>query len=198
MNADRDRDVLMNRYRNSAHYVDSLIGSLLDQIDLDETLVIVTGDHGESLFDDGTVAHSSLLSRIQTRVPFAISGPRVQTLEAAAGPTDHSDVMPTLFRRLGVDSEHLQGVPGRDLLSPRRRDFVSLVHAKARADGEDQLALVSPTQGFSIRLDRSRGRVLFLGKLTLDGRPSRETVSAAEGDTALEWLEQYLNSLATD
>ena len=66
LNEERDAASLLNRYRNSAHHVDAMIGTLLERIDLDDTLVVVTGDHGESIFDDGTIAHASRLSEIQT------------------------------------------------------------------------------------------------------------------------------------
>jgi len=103
LNVGRDREALLNRYRNSAHSVDSLIGSLLDRIDQATTLVVVTGDHGESLFDDGAITHSSLLSEIQTRVPLAISGPGVDRINVQRGPTDHSDIMPTIFWPVGME-----------------------------------------------------------------------------------------------
>ena len=41
---------------------------------LDETLVIVTGDHGESIFDDGTLGHSSRYSPAQIEIPLVIAG----------------------------------------------------------------------------------------------------------------------------
>jgi membrane-anchored protein YejM (alkaline phosphatase superfamily) len=195
LNAERDRGALLNRYRNSAHYVDALIGSLLERLDRDNTLIVVTGDHGESLFDDGTIAHSSLLSEIQTRVPFAMSGPGVDRASARSGPTDHRDVLPTVFGRLGLSFDSLQAFPGRDLLSPGERAFAPLVHAKARRGGTQEIALVSSSQRYSIRLDVDTGRLRFLGKLGENGRPLREPVSIEEGDMSIGWLEQYLNSL---
>jgi membrane-anchored protein YejM (alkaline phosphatase superfamily) len=196
LNAERDRGALLNRYRNSAHYVDSLIGSLLERIDQSKTLVVVTGDHGESLFDDGTIAHSSLLSEIQTRVPLAILGPGVGSANLRSGPTDHSDIMPTIFGRLGWSVDSLQEFPGRDLLSHGQRPFVPLVHAKSRRGGANEIALVSLTHRYSMRLDVETGRLRFLGKLGQDGRLLREAVSSSEGDVAIGWLEQYMNSLA--
>jgi hypothetical protein len=191
----RDRDALMNRYRNSAHYVDSLIGSLFDRIALEQTLVVVTGDHGESLFDDGTIAHSSLLSEIQTRVPLAMSGPGVSSQTVRSGPTDHTDLLPTLFARLGVEPASLAAYPGRDLLSAGASEFVPLVHAKARRSTSDRIALVSPEFRYAIRLDAARGEMRFLGKLKTDGRPSREGVSQIEGARVVRWFDQYLESI---
>ncbi len=191
----RDRVALMNRYRNSARYVDSLIGSLFERIALEQTLVVVTGDHGESLFDDGTVAHSSLLSEIQTRVPLAMSGPGVSVRTLRKGPTDHADLLPTLFARLGIESQALAAYPGRDLLGGGASEFVPLVHAKSRRSSRDRIALVSRDFRYAIRLDAARGEMRFLGKLRADGQPSRSRVSQAEAARALRWFDRYLDSV---
>jgi hypothetical protein len=194
---DADREALKNRYRNSAHYVDSLIGSLLDRVNAEQTLVVVTGDHGESLLDYGTIAHTSLLSEIQKRVPFAMTGPGVLPGSARQGPTDHSDLLPTLLARLSVSREHLEAYPGQDMLQATGSPFVALVHAKARASEDDRIALVSPEFRYSIRLDAGEGELRFLGELGRDGRPSREGVAEQAGTRAVDWLDRYLNSLTS-
>ena len=46
-----DRDAFFNRYKNSVHFNDSLIKELLDSLrdtgQLDNTIVMITGDHGQ-------------------------------------------------------------------------------------------------------------------------------------------------------
>jgi hypothetical protein len=44
---------------------------------LDNTIVVVTADHGESLFDDGFLGHGHMLNEQQTRIPFIISRPGI-------------------------------------------------------------------------------------------------------------------------
>jgi len=198
LQAERDREALSNRYRNSAHHIDSLLGQMLDGIDLENTVVVITGDHGESLFDDGTIAHSSLLSEIQTRVPLVLSGPGIPEASTRSSPTDHSDLLPTLLARLGVGPESLENLPGRDLMREGARlgeDFVPLVHAKARRGGHDRLALVSRRYAYSIRLDPTTGALRFLGKLRADGRPSRQPMTREDGDRAIRWFDRYLDDL---
>jgi hypothetical protein len=73
-----DRPLLWNRYRNAVAFVDTLVEEFVRSIDLGRTVVIVTGDHGESLFDDGTLTHVTLPSDIQVRVPAFVLGPGVQ------------------------------------------------------------------------------------------------------------------------
>lgn len=197
LDATRDRVALFNRYRNSAHSLDSLIGSLLDRIDPQNTLVVVTGDHGESLFDDGTIAHSSLLSEIQTRVPLVLTGPGVIPGAARPGPTDHSDLLPTLLARLGVEPELLQGYSGRDLQGDAASDFVPLVFAKAGRSEDDRVALVSRQHRYELRLDAELGELLFLGRFGVDGHPSHESVSQAEGAAVVSALDHYFERLGS-
>lgn len=195
----RDSAPLWNRYRNSAHHVDALIGRLLDRVDLDQTWVVITGDHGESIFDDGTIAHSSRLSEIQTRVPLVILGPQAGDRSPHVrlrGPTDHSDLLPTLFARLGIDAPRLEGFPGRDLLAGGESPFVALVQAKARRGGQDRVALVSTEARHAIRLDLDSGRLLVLGGLGADGRPTRDRGLAGTHAHAMRWLEAFLEGVA--
>ena len=193
---DQDTTALRNRYRNSAHHVDGLVGRLLDAVDLDRTLVVVTGDHGESLFDDGTLAHATRLSDIQTRVPFALFGAGLERRAPRDGPTDHTDVLPTLLARLGVDADDLADLSGQDLLSGRDDGFATLVHAKARGGGLDRLVLVSPEGRHALRLDAERGAILYLGRVDRDGRPIDGIGSDDARVRTIGRLERYLASLA--
>ena len=192
----RDASRLRNRYRNSAHHVDAMIATLLERIDLDRTLVVVTGDHGEALFDDGTVGHASRLSEAQTRVPLVLFGAGLRRGAARSGPTDHADILPTIFARLGIDPDRLRSLPGRDLTTGPASPFVALVHAKPRAGGRDRIALGSVGERYSLRLDTDSGELDFLGRLRPDGRPARGARTDGTDTRVLDWLEHYLDSLS--
>ena len=72
-----NRDRVERTYLNAVAYNDRLIGALMQRLRrlgvLDDTLVIVTADHGESLFDDGFLGHGHMLNEQQTRIPFIMS-----------------------------------------------------------------------------------------------------------------------------
>lgn len=191
----RDGPALHNRYRNSAFYVDTLLRRLLSQIDPARTLVVVTGDHGEALYDDGTLAHASRLSAVQTRVPFVLTGPGVGAGRVRTTPTDHADVPRTLLARLGWSSRELAAFPGRDLEQGGDRAFTALVHAKARASDVDRVALASEAVRFGLRLDGTGGRARFSGLLGRNGRPDRRAVTDDEADRLVGWFEDYLAEL---
>jgi hypothetical protein len=74
-----NRDWTQRTYWNAIAYNDRLIGALLGRLRrlglLENTLVVVTADHGESLFDDGFLGHGHMLNEQQTRIPFIVSDP---------------------------------------------------------------------------------------------------------------------------
>src|SRR4029453_6745392 len=97
-----NRDWVANTYWNAIAYDDRLIGALLARLRrlgvLDDTLVVVTADHGESLFDDGFLGHGHLLNTPQTRIPFILSDPDV----ALAAPIGLADMRTIILRAAGA------------------------------------------------------------------------------------------------
>lgn len=76
-----NRDWVARTYWNAIAYNDRLIGALTLRLRrlgvLDDTLIVVTADHGESLFDDGFLGHGHALNDQQTRIPFILSDPGI-------------------------------------------------------------------------------------------------------------------------
>jgi membrane-anchored protein YejM (alkaline phosphatase superfamily) len=134
-------ELLFNRYRNSVHYVDSILGRLVDALQaqgLDHsTLLVVTGDHGQEFFENGFFGHTSNFTREQTQVPLVLMGPGVEP-GVETRPTSHVDVPATLLELLGADPDLTpQWCLGRSLLDPdpERRPVVS---------GWDDMGLLAP------------------------------------------------------
>jgi len=81
----------------------------------DRTVIIVAGDHGESLNEHGERTHGMLLYDSTLRVPLIVAAPG----RAAARRTDPvslADVAPTILRAAGVTAP--AAMTGRDLLGP--------------------------------------------------------------------------------
>jgi choline-sulfatase len=110
-------------YDGEVAYVDAQLGRLLEGVDAaglrDKTLVVVAGDHGESLGDHGEATHAVFLYRSTVRVPLVISNPRLLPTPAVVDGTlvSLADIAPTLFDLLGVED-------------PPARDGVSLLATK--------------------------------------------------------------------
>jgi len=70
-----------NEYDSAIAYIDAQVGRLLDDLDargiLDETIVIITSDHGEEFMEHGVMSHGNSLYAPALHVPLiVINGPR--------------------------------------------------------------------------------------------------------------------------
>lgn len=76
---------LRRQYAASIRAMDAWLGRLLEVLDtagrLEETLVVVTSDHGENLGDGGLIAHGLSLDNRLIHVPFVLAGPWSRTAE---------------------------------------------------------------------------------------------------------------------
>lgn len=93
------RQQIENRYQNTLREVDDWLRDLVGALDLDETIVVITGDHGEEIFEQGRMSHSSSLGEPQIRTPMLVHIPGRQR-ERVERITGHHDVMPTLVDAL--------------------------------------------------------------------------------------------------
>ena len=135
LNNETDTTTFFNRYKTSVHYVDGLVQKVFDKLkqngELDNTLVILTGDHAQELNDNklNFWGHNSNFTNAQIQVPFMLFGPGVKP-EAVAWPREtissHEDVVPTLMKNyLGVSNNIKDYSTGEDLLgAPVQRDWV--------------------------------------------------------------------------
>jgi membrane-anchored protein YejM (alkaline phosphatase superfamily) len=106
----------LNRYANAALFLEDEVLKLTESIDPKRNLILITGDHGESMGEDGVFTHGSRMSEIQMRVPFAMVGPGVAPRKIS-GATVHTDVLPTLLHALAGKSVSINNCQGRDLIS---------------------------------------------------------------------------------
>ena len=113
-------------YIGEIAYVDSQIGRLLDTLDrqrlLDRTIVVVAGDHGESLGEHGERDHGIFLYENVLRVPLIIRTPgmpprRVGSLVRLV------DVMPTVLDLLGLPGTPTDGVSLMNLMAGGSREL---------------------------------------------------------------------------
>ncbi|WP_411744275.1 sulfatase-like hydrolase/transferase [Reinekea sp.] len=105
---DTDATPYLNQYSNSIHYLDGLVGDLkavlVESGQWDNTILVITGDHGEEFGDQEEVywGHGSNFTQYQTAVPLAIHWPgKTQTVNYR---TSHEDIAATLVTEaLGCD-----------------------------------------------------------------------------------------------
>lgn len=175
-NRPQDRAALLNRYQNAAAFLDHELGRFFEQIDLERTLVVVTGDHGESLFEDGTLTHSSRLSEIQLRVPCAVVGPGIKPREVRVA-TTHADILPTLVEAVAGPERPISFVAGRSLLRADPAEDQVLLY-QANFGQEPELLLVRQAERLHAVWSRDLTRLAVRGLLDEAGRPAENLPKA--------------------
>jgi glycerophosphoryl diester phosphodiesterase len=108
------------RYALIVQEQDRILGVLLRALDdrglLQDTIVLVTGDHGQAFGRRGLRGHDSVYYEEGLRVPFVVSGPGIPRRDSTQN-ASLLDVMPTLLGLLGIRDDD-QVLDGRDLLDP--------------------------------------------------------------------------------
>jgi arylsulfatase A-like enzyme/Tfp pilus assembly protein PilF len=93
-------------YDGEVAFVDQQVGRLLDAVRaqglLDGTLIVVIGDHGESLGEHGEEGHGIFLYDAVLRVPFIVSGSGVPAGLTIGEQVRALDVVPTILDLLGI------------------------------------------------------------------------------------------------
>ena len=108
-----------DRYEGGIAYVDVQIGRLFDELQrrglLSRAIVVVAGDHGESLGEHGEKEHGVFLYDSTLHVPLIVCAPGIAA-RRVAGLTSLVDIVPTVLSLLGI-------------AAPARLDGISLVAA---------------------------------------------------------------------
>lgn len=124
-----DIDLIRNRYLNAVHHLDSQYARVIDYLKahhlLDNTIVVMVGDHGEEFMEHGFWGHNSTFTDPQTRTPLVLWIPGVSAASHDKL-TSHLDIVPTLMPLLGVRNPVEDYAVGYDLLGPEQREHVLL------------------------------------------------------------------------
>jgi arylsulfatase A-like enzyme len=122
-------------YVGEIAFADSQIGRLLQALErrgrLDQTLVIVAGDHGESLGEHGERDHGAFLYESVLRVPLVIRAPGIRSARIGAV-VRLVDLMPTVLDFFGMMPPRVDGVSLTDLMRGRKSDLGLEAYAESR------------------------------------------------------------------
>lgn len=99
-------------YLGEVATADAALAPLLDGL-TSPTLVVLTGDHGESLGEHGETTHGLFAYEATLHVPLVLAGPGVIPGRDARSAW-HVDILPTILASLGVPDQPT--LPGRSLL----------------------------------------------------------------------------------
>lgn len=120
-------DQLLNRYTNSAHWIDAQLGRIYAELEqqglLRDTIIIVTGDHGEEFMEKGAWGHNSSFVEEQIRTPLVMWVPGRAHREVS-DISNHLDIGTTLLQMLGAPADASAYSLGRNLFDLGTRSYV--------------------------------------------------------------------------
>jgi hypothetical protein len=150
-------------YDAMIHKVDGFIATVLKEVSFDDTVVILSSDHGEGLSDHGHRYHSTTLYNSQTRVPLIVVGPGVKK-QKIDQPVGLVSIGPTLIELGGYVPPELPEMDGPSL--------AKLIQGKAEPDPN--------ATAYSVQIkDRSVKRSLHsivVGHYKLIGAPGSKRI----------------------
>jgi hypothetical protein len=160
---------MLDRFHNALAYADLWLGRLVDGLRArglwESTALALVADHGEAFYEHGVPTHGTTLHDEQVRVPMLLrlppalagtgGGPR-----AIAEPVSTLDLLPTLYRALGLPRHG--ALQGRDdLLEPgysgARRGLLLTIQGMTNED-----ALVLGEFKWIVNRDRRQGALYRL------------------------------------
>ena len=101
-----DLEAISSLYDATLVDLDAAMGDLLERLDgrglLDDTIIVLTSDHGENLGDHGLMLHKYTVHSSLSRVPLVVSWKGHTTAEHIDTPTSVADVMLEVSRMAGV------------------------------------------------------------------------------------------------
>lgn len=117
------------RYLNSVAWDDHLIGGFISFLKssgrFEESIIVITGDHGEEFKEHGSWFHCSGLNKEQTNVPVLIKWPSSWGRGPVLNDASHLDITPSLLDAAGFPESVWDRMPGRSLL--KNRNLTSIV-----------------------------------------------------------------------
>ena len=110
----RDMERIWATYDCGVSYQDEHVGHLLDKLEewgiADETMIIITADHGEEMWEEGRVGHGASLRQSLVWIPLIVSYPPLLPPGTIEEGVETIDILPTMLDALGIDVPNkLQG-----------------------------------------------------------------------------------------
>lgn len=170
-------------YEGEVRYCDHWVGELLAALEplgvADRTMIVLTADHGEGLWDHGRRGHGVDLYQEQIRVPLLVHYAGMTAADAArvTAPVSLLDLVPTMLGALGI--ERPAALEGHDLgpltRGAARAAALEWIYAELDLDGRSfQSMRVGPAK-LIVRHGDVRPELLRPKLFRLDSDPGERT-----------------------
>lgn len=132
-----DRRYLDALYDGGLRYCDRQLGRIFDWLaargELDDTLILITADHGEHLMEaENRFGHAGEWFDAVARIPLILHDPHKLAPGHVDRPTEGVDVLPTVLSLLDVDIPAGKSTDGIDLVPYARGEFPPKPYVMAR------------------------------------------------------------------
>lgn len=153
LDPDKQRE-LIHGYMACVSYIDAQVGKLLDALEekeiMNETVIVLWGDHGFHLGDHTLWCKHSNFEQA-TRIPLIFAGPGVEKGKITHHPVELLDVFPTLFELSHIEpTQQTEGISLVPLLDDDKKTTVSKDYAIS------QYHRYGNRMGYSLRTERYR------------------------------------------
>ncbi len=149
----KDIGLIKNRYINSVHHLDVQYGRIFEYMKknqlLDNTIVVLIGDHGEEFMENGYWGHNSTFADPQVRTPLVIYKPGMKPF-IEDQMTSHMDVIPTIMPLLGVKNPSTDYAIGYNLLAGEKRTYTYIADWNKVAYVDREIKITQPVNGLSL------------------------------------------------
>jgi arylsulfatase A-like enzyme len=103
---EHEKDHVRALYDSNVSYQDDLVGQMIEKLKgwgiWDQTLLVITADHGDELWEDGRVGHGGSVRETLIHVPLLMHYPPLFPAARIAEGTEGIDIVPTVADALGV------------------------------------------------------------------------------------------------
>ena len=106
---DREKDHVRALYDSNVSYQDDLLGQLIEKLKSwgvwEQTMLVVTADHGDEQWEDGRVGHGGSERETLLHVPLLVHYPATFPAVKITEGTEGIDIVPTVADALGVQAD---------------------------------------------------------------------------------------------
>ncbi len=175
-----DRDHLRGLYDGSLLYADHHLGKLLQHVRemglLENTIVVISADHGDMLGEDGTRwGHIAYSSDWIMKTPLLMAGPGLPKGKRMTGFSENVDIVPTIIDALDLKTE--AETDGRSLLpelldapEAKPREYVFTKYVSGGYDGVPALIVRGKDHKYRITLNAAREEAMWQAPDTMPER----------------------------
>lgn len=146
----QDITLIKNRYINAVHHLDSQFARVFQYLEqhqlLENTIVIVIGDHGEEFMEHGFWGHNGTFVDQQVRTPLVIYMPGKAPM-VSNQLTSHMDVVATLMPLLGVTNPKTDYTLGVNLFNQETRTHTYIADWDKIVYVDNDVKIVQPSGG---------------------------------------------------